>query len=92
MSKDELEIIVRKAVNACLKFQHSLRENEAYAEAVRTIKAHTQAEVERELEKPEQLLKDDLEKFEELWQIWNVEYGIDFNMEAIEQYFEKKGE
>ena len=41
------------------------------------------------MEEPVKLLEDALQKFSELWKMWAIDYGIDSNMEKIENYLNK---
>ena len=62
-------------------------------DALAVIKKDRQAYVAQQrqelMEEPVKLLEDALQKFSELWKMWAIDYGIDSNMEKIENYLNK---
>jgi len=59
------------------------------AEATQAIEALITQQRQELMEEPVKLLEDALQKFSELWKMWAIDYGIDSNMEKIENYLNK---
>jgi len=67
--------------------------NQTIKKLIYLIKQDRQAYVAQQrqelMEEPVKLLEDALQKFSELWKMWAIDYGIDSNMEKIENYLNK---
>jgi len=69
---------------------YHMRYDEVPAQATQAIEALITQQRQELMEEPVKLLEDALQKFSELWKMWAmIDYGIDSNMEKIENYLNK---